>query len=55
MHAFHMHATKDRVDASGLPDDKPVRDLEAILILIFMPSIGDSIHTSARELCYPCV
>ena len=28
MHAFHMYATKDRVDASTLPDDKPVQDLE---------------------------
>lgn len=43
MHAFHMYATKDRVDASTLPDDKPVQDLEAIPISTFMPSIGDSI------------
>ena len=43
MHAFHMYATKDRVDASSLPDDKPVRDLEAVPISTFMPSIGDSI------------
>ena len=43
MYAFHMYATKDRVDASTLPDDKPVQDLEAIPISTFMPSIGDSI------------
>lgn len=43
MHALHMYAAKDRVDASSLPDDKPVRDLEAVPISTFMPSIADSI------------
>ena len=35
MHALHMYAAKDRVDASSLPDDKPVRDLEAVPISTF--------------------
>ena len=40
---FHMYAAKDCVDGSSLPDDKPVRDLEAVPISTFMPSIADSI------------
>ena len=38
IHAFHMYAAKDYVDGSSLPDDKPVRDLEAVPISTFMSS-----------------
>lgn len=43
LHAFHMYATKDRIDASRLPDEKPVGDLETTPISTFVPSVGDNI------------
>ena len=43
IHAFHMYATKDRVDVSEVPNEKPVGNLETTPISTVVPSIGDSI------------
>ena len=43
IHAFHMYVTKDHVDASRVPNDKPVGNLETTPISTFVPSISDNI------------